>query len=63
MPSGDGYELLWVMQLLPAQFDEPTRQQIASLLFDAWLEEKRRSARVEWFWGADEAAPVPATSL
>jgi putative peptide maturation system protein len=63
VPSGDGYELLWVMQRIPAQFDEPTRQRIASLLFDAWLEEKRRSARVEWFWGADEAAAVPAMSL
>lgn len=63
VPSGDGYELLWVMQVLPGRFDEPTRQKIASLLFDAWLEEKRRSARVEWFWGADEAAPMPAMSL
>ncbi|MFE8603578.1 TIGR04500 family putative peptide maturation system protein [Archangium violaceum] len=63
VPSGEGYELLWVMQVLPGQFDETTRQRISSLLFDAWLEEKRRSARVEWFWGADEAAPIPAMSL
>jgi len=63
VPSGDGYELLWVMQRIPGQLDEPTRQRIASLLFDAWLEERRRGARVEWFWGADEAAPVPATAL
>jgi putative peptide maturation system protein len=63
VPSGDGYELLWVMQVIPAQLDESTRQKITSLLFEAWLEEKRRSARVEWFWGADEAAEMPAMSL
>jgi len=63
VPSGEGYELVWVMQFLPGRFDEATRRKIADRLFDAWLEEKRRSARVEWFWGAAEAAPLPAMSL
>lgn len=63
VPSGEGYELVWVMQFLPARFDEVTRRKIADRLFDAWLEEKRRTARVEWFWGAAEAAPLPAMSL
>jgi hypothetical protein len=63
VPSGEGYELVWVMQFLPGQFDDATRRKMGSLLFDAWLEEKRRGARVEWFWGETEAAPVPAMSL
>lgn len=63
IPSGEGYELVWVMQKLPARFDEATRRKIADRLFDAWLEEKRRTARVEWFWGAAEAAQLPAMSL
>ena len=63
VPSGDGYELVQVLRFLPAQLDDATRQQIRNALFEQWLEERRRTARVEWFWGAAEAADVPMISL
>lgn len=63
VPSGEGYELMQVLRFLPAQLDDATRQQIRNALFEQWLEERRRTARVEWFWGAAEAADVPMISL
>jgi putative peptide maturation system protein len=63
VPSGDGYELVRVLRFLPARFDEATREQVRELLFEEWLTEGRRRARVEWFWGAAEAAELPAVSL
>ncbi len=63
VPSGEGYELMQVLRFLPAQLDDATRQQIRDALFEQWLEERRRTARVEWFWGAAEAADVPMISL
>ncbi|PTL76057.1 TIGR04500 family putative peptide maturation system protein [Vitiosangium sp. GDMCC 1.1324] len=63
VPSGKGYELVRVLRFLPARFDEATREQVRDVLFEEWLTEGRRRARVEWFWGAAEAAELPATSL
>lgn len=63
VPSGQGYELARVLRFLPARFDEATRKQVRELLFEEWLAEGRRRARVEWFWGAAEAAELPAVSL
>lgn len=63
MPSGEGYEVLQVLRFAPAQLDDATRQQIRNVLFEEWLDERRRTARVEWFWGAGEAADVPMMSL
>jgi putative peptide maturation system protein len=63
VPSGEGYELVHVLRFLPARFDEATRKQIRDLLFEEWLAEGRRRARVEWFWGAAEATELPAVSL
>jgi hypothetical protein len=55
--------LVRVLRFLPARFDEATREQVRDVLFEQWLAEGRRRARVEWFWGAAEAAEVPAVSL
>jgi putative peptide maturation system protein len=63
VPSGQGHELVRVLRFLPARFDEATREQVRDVLFEQWLAEGRRRARVEWFWGAAEAAEVPAISL
>jgi putative peptide maturation system protein len=63
VPSGEGYELVQVLDFVPARLDAATRRQIRDALFEQWLEEKRRTARVEWFWGAAEAAEVPAVVL
>jgi putative peptide maturation system protein len=63
VPSGEGYELVQALEVVPARLDAATRRQIRDALFERWLEEKRRTARVEWFWGAAEAAEVPAVVL
>lgn len=63
VPSGEGFELFWILRTLPAELDAATRLQIGDLLFDKWLAARRGSARVEWFWGAAEAAEVPAVAL
>ena len=62
-PSRDGFELVQVLRLLPAELDAATSAQIRDILFEEWLEEKRRTARVEWFWGAAGAAELPAIAL
>lgn len=63
MPGGDGYELAQVLAVVPARLDAATRRQIRDALFEQWLAERRRTARVEWFWGAAEAAETPAVAL
>lgn len=63
VPSGKGYEVVRVLRFLPARLDEATREQVRDSLFEEWLAEQRRRARVEWFWGAAEAAELPAVSL
>ena len=63
VPSGEGYELVRVLRFLPTRFDDATQKQVRDLLFEEWLAEGRRRARVEWFWGAAEAAELPAVSL
>ena len=61
--SGSGFDLVTVLRKLPAALDDATRSRIGDRLFDRWLDEQRACARVEWFWGAAEAADVPAISL
>ncbi len=64
-PIEDGFVVALVLDLTPACLDEPVRTAIARLLFDQWLEERRRSARIAWNWGnairaADEAPDAVA---
>jgi parvulin-like peptidyl-prolyl isomerase len=63
VPSAEGYELVRVLRRLPARFDEATREKVRGLLFEEWLAEGRRRARVEWFWGAAEPEELPAVPL
>jgi len=61
--SGDGFEVAQVLRALPAVLDDETRALIGDRLFERWLAAQRATARVEWFWGAAEAAEVPPISL
>jgi putative peptide maturation system protein len=56
----DGYALVRVLSLTPARLDEPTRAAIKAILFEEWLAERRRAARIEWYWGNSERAPQAA---
>ncbi|MBV9355445.1 MAG: hypothetical protein JO023_07935 [Chloroflexi bacterium] len=49
--STHGAALLQVLAVGPAALDRRTRQEIVQLLFDDWLAERRRAARIEWYWG------------
>jgi putative peptide maturation system protein len=49
--SADGYSVIRVLSFTPPRLDEPTRNTIKKILFEEWLEERRRAARIEWFWG------------
>jgi putative peptide maturation system protein len=51
VPSNGGHAVLRVVACDPAVFDEATADLVQRRVFDAWLERRRRSARVEWFWG------------
>lgn len=57
LASGEGYDVVRVLQHSPAQLDEPMRTVIKQILFDEWLAERRRQAKVEWFWGMPDRTP------
>lgn len=64
IPTEDGYVLAQVIAVVPACLDDATRDQVTRVLFDAWLEERRRKASIEWNWGnaqrtADAGLPRP----
>lgn len=63
LESGGGFEVVQVLRRLGAVLDDDTRARIADQRFDGWLAARRAHARVEWFWGAADAAEVPAISL
>jgi len=49
--DGDSSALVRVLSFAPACLDEPTRRVIQKILFAEWLEERRQTATIEWFWG------------
>lgn len=51
VPAEGGHALLRVLAVVPAQLDGRTRAAVKNVLFDEWLAERRRAARIEWFWG------------
>lgn len=63
LPSGDGFEVVQVLRKQAAVLDDATRALIGDRMFEHWLDERRRCARVEWFWGAAEASDIPAIAL
>jgi putative peptide maturation system protein len=46
-----GHAVLRLLGVEPAVLDDSTIDVIERRLFAAWLEDRRRLARVEWFWG------------
>jgi putative peptide maturation system protein len=51
VPIETGHALLRVLAIVPARLDGRTRAVIKDILFDDWLAERRRAARIEWCWG------------
>ena len=51
LPVETGYALLCVLEIVPARLDSRTRAVIKNILFDDWLAQRRREARIEWCWG------------
>lgn len=49
--SGDGWELVWVLEQRPAQLDAETRELVLNRRFDEWLQSQRANATITWFWG------------
>ncbi len=49
--TDEGYAVVLVLALEPGRLDEPTRRKIKQVLFEEWLEERRRAAKIEWYWG------------
>lgn len=45
------YTIVQVLSLSPARLNEPTREIIKKLLFEEWLTQRRRTAKIEWYWG------------
>jgi putative peptide maturation system protein len=64
--TAHGHSLIRVLAVERAVLDEPTTELIERRLFADWLDERRRSARIEWFWGnaartaAENNAPLEA---
>jgi len=56
----EGPAIAVVLDRRPAVLDDATRELVERHLFDEWLAERRRVARVEWFWG-NEARTKRAT--
>lgn len=44
--TDDGWQLIKIESLHPAILDDSTREEIRALLFDEWLSERRRKARI-----------------
>ncbi|MBB2911292.1 putative peptide maturation system protein [Streptosporangium becharense] len=51
LPDG-GFCVAYVLVVEPAVLDGVTRGLVERRIFDEWLEEHRRHAHVEWFWGS-----------
>jgi len=65
--ADNGYVLVRVLEIVPAQLDDRTRAAIKSTLFENWLAESRKAADIEWFWGSvgttNGSAEQPASVL
>jgi putative peptide maturation system protein len=56
--DGEVHLLAEVLQVEPARADDPeVRRAAAARLYEEWLREQRRAARIEWFWGRTDGAP------
>jgi putative peptide maturation system protein len=51
VPVEAGHALIRVLAIIPAQLNGRTRAVIKDILFNEWLTERRKAARIEWCWG------------
>ena len=51
----NGYAVVRVLTVEPARLDSTTRQAIQTLLFDRWLDARRTTGSVEWYWGSAQS--------
>jgi putative peptide maturation system protein len=64
----NGYVINYVLSLSPAVLDNATAESIRNLLFEQWLEERRKAAVIEWLWGNSaktspgDKPPIPTSS-
>jgi putative peptide maturation system protein len=49
--EGDVYRVIHVLAVKVADAGPQTMQRLKARLFEDWLAEQRRAARIEWFWG------------
>ena len=45
------HTLIQVLSFIPGELNERTRSIIKDILFQDWLAERRKAARIEWCWG------------
>jgi putative peptide maturation system protein len=57
-----GWEVVQVLAVQRAQVDVSAMRMAEQRVFDEWLADRRRSARVEWFWGEAEKTDRVAAS-
>jgi putative peptide maturation system protein len=49
--TAESYTIARILSFAHARLDERTRREIKKILFEDWLEERRRAATIEWYWG------------
>lgn len=49
--AGDRFVIARVLSFSRAQLDQQTQDAIKRVLFEQWLAERRRRARIQWYWG------------
>jgi hypothetical protein len=50
-PGDEGVVVTRVLAVTQARLDASTRAAIEEILFEEWLAERRRAARITWHWG------------
>ncbi|MFI9575368.1 TIGR04500 family putative peptide maturation system protein [Microbispora rosea] len=51
--------LLKVISVADAELDADTRRRVERRVFDLWIDERRRAAKIEWFWGTTARTGTP----
>ncbi|MFD1811639.1 TIGR04500 family putative peptide maturation system protein [Rhodococcus gannanensis] len=60
--DGDGWTVTQVVAVFPATPGPRTDRQVADLAFERWVADRRRDARIEWFWGPAAKTPTGAVT-
>ena len=60
--DGDGWSVTQVVAVFPATSGPLTDKLLADVAFERWVADRRRDARIEWFWGAAAKTPTGAAA-